>query len=105
VWHHRAAPNFLGLLRRSSSAGCRIKVRGESVRGTSIKPPVSDDEVNDTIYDPASLPQRIRVEASAQESIHAAVYAVRQWRYRPTLLNGLPVDVQTGIEVSFTPNR
>ncbi|HTU33090.1 MAG TPA: energy transducer TonB [Candidatus Acidoferrum sp.] len=31
----------------------------------------------------------------------AAVDAVRQWRYRPTLLNGLPVEVETYITVNF----
>jgi TonB family protein len=31
----------------------------------------------------------------------AAVRAVRQWRYQPFLLNGVPVDVQTEITVNF----
>jgi protein TonB len=31
----------------------------------------------------------------------AAVDAVRQWRYRPTLLNGEPVEVETRITVRF----
>lgn len=31
----------------------------------------------------------------------AAVAAVRQWRYRPTLLNGEPVEVETYITVRF----
>ncbi|MBI5283081.1 MAG: energy transducer TonB [Candidatus Solibacter usitatus] len=35
----------------------------------------------------------------------AAAEAVRQWRYRPTLLNGSPVEVATVIEVRFTLNR
>ncbi len=34
--------------------------------------------------------------------VPAAVEAVRQWRYRPTLLNGEPVEVQTTITVHFT---
>jgi protein TonB len=33
--------------------------------------------------------------------VEAALGAVRQWRYRPTLLNGLPVEVETTITVSF----
>jgi hypothetical protein len=37
--------------------------------------------------------------------IEAAMEAVRHWRYRPTLLNGMPVEVQTSVEVTFTPNR
>jgi protein TonB len=34
--------------------------------------------------------------------IRAAVEAVSQWRYRPTLLNGEPVEVITEIDVHFT---
>jgi protein TonB len=32
----------------------------------------------------------------------AALEAVRQWIYRPTLLNGNPVEVIAPIEVNFT---
>lgn len=33
--------------------------------------------------------------------VQAALEAVRQWRYRPTLLNGEPVEVETTITVVF----
>jgi len=33
--------------------------------------------------------------------VTAAVEAVKQWRYRPYLLNGQPVSVQTQIQVNF----
>jgi protein TonB len=32
----------------------------------------------------------------------AAVEAVRQWKYRPYLLNGKAVEVETQVQVSFT---
>ena len=32
----------------------------------------------------------------------AAIEAVRQYEYRPTLLNGQPVEVATTVEVNFT---
>ena len=32
----------------------------------------------------------------------AALDAVRQWKYRPYLLNGNPVEVDTQITVNFT---
>jgi len=32
----------------------------------------------------------------------AAMEAVKQWTYKPTLLNGQPVDVSTQIDVNFT---
>jgi protein TonB len=34
--------------------------------------------------------------------VSVAMEAVRQWRYRPTLLNGEPVEVLTEIDVNFT---
>ncbi len=34
--------------------------------------------------------------------VQAALDAVKQWRYRPTLLNGEPVEVVTTIDVVFT---
>jgi protein TonB len=32
----------------------------------------------------------------------AALQAIRNWKYRATTLNGVPVEVQTEIEVAFT---
>lgn len=37
--------------------------------------------------------------------VNAAIGAVRQWRYHPTLLNGMPVEVETTITVVFKPER
>jgi protein TonB len=37
--------------------------------------------------------------------VEAARQAVLQWRYRPTLLNGQPVEVVTDIIVNFTLSR
>jgi protein TonB len=34
--------------------------------------------------------------------VKAALDAVKQWRYQPTLLNGDPVEVVTEIDVNFT---
>lgn len=36
--------------------------------------------------------------------INAAMEAVRQWRYRPFLLNGVPVEVETLVTVTFQLN-
>jgi protein TonB len=35
----------------------------------------------------------------------SAIQAVRQWKYRPTLLNGEPVEVDTTVDVIFALNR
>jgi protein TonB len=37
--------------------------------------------------------------------IQAAMDAVKTWRYKPTMLNGEPVQVETTIDVNFTLNQ
>jgi protein TonB len=37
--------------------------------------------------------------------IQAAMDAVKQWVYHPTILNGVPVQVDTTIDVNFTLNQ
>ena len=32
----------------------------------------------------------------------AAIEAVKQWKYKPYLLNGEPVEVETQVQVNFT---
>lgn len=44
----------------------------------------------------------LRVLSGPSILVAAAIEAVRQWRYQPTLLNGEPVEVITEIDVNFT---
>ena len=37
-----------------------------------------------------------------KELLDSAVGAVQQWRYRPYIFNGQPVEVETTINVNFT---
>ena len=46
--------------------------------------------------------QELRVVDGPPELTQAAMDAVKQWVYMPTLLNGNPVQVQTTINVNFT---
>lgn len=46
--------------------------------------------------------QQVRVVRGYCSLAEAALPAVRQWRYTPTLLNGDPVEVDTTIDVIFT---
>ncbi len=49
------------------------------------------------------IPLETRVISSPGDDLsEATLEAVRQWRYRPTLLNGSPVEVVTNITVNFT---
>jgi protein TonB len=44
----------------------------------------------------------LRVISGHPLLLQAAIDAVKQWKYRPTMLNGEPVDVVTTITVTFT---
>ena len=46
--------------------------------------------------------QNLRVVSGHPMLIKSAVDAVQQWRYRPYLLNGEPVEVETQVRVTFT---
>ena len=37
-----------------------------------------------------------------QQFVNAAMEAVKEWRYKPTLLNGSPVEVLTTVTINFT---
>ncbi|HUL17249.1 MAG TPA: TonB family protein [Terriglobales bacterium] len=49
--------------------------------------------------------QQLEVISGHPLLVQAALDAVKQWRYRPTLLNGEPVEVDTTIDVIFTLNQ
>jgi protein TonB len=44
----------------------------------------------------------VSVLAGPDVLVASAVEAVKQWVYRPTLLNGEPVKVQTTVDVNYT---
>ena len=48
--------------------------------------------------------ENLRVESGSPMLIQAAIDAVSQWRYRPYLLNGQPVEVETTVRVVFSLN-
>ena len=47
----------------------------------------------------------VRVESGLPLLAQAAIDAVKQWRYKPYLLNGEPVEVDCHIIVNFTLSR
>jgi protein TonB len=46
--------------------------------------------------------ENLHVVGGPQMLQQAAIDAVKQWRYRPYLLNGEPVEVETTVNVQFT---
>jgi len=52
------------------------------------------------------VPVELRVLNSPSDDLsESALEAVRQWRYRPTLLNGQPIQIMTDIIVNYTLSR
>ncbi len=46
--------------------------------------------------------EHLTVVSGPQMLAQSAIDAVKQWRYKPYLLNGEPVEVQTAVNVTFT---
>jgi len=44
----------------------------------------------------------VNAQSGPDVLVQAAVEAVKQWTYKPTLLNGEPVGVLTTVDVNFT---
>lgn len=52
------------------------------------------------------VPVELRVISSPSDELsQSAIEAVRQWRYRPTLLNGNPIQVVTEVLINYTLSR
>ena len=58
----------------------------------------------DTLISKEGVPLSFNVKSTDvnQQFIEASIEAVKEWRYKPTLLNGEPVEVQTTITINFT---
>lgn len=46
--------------------------------------------------------ERLNAVSGPDVLVQAAVEAVKQWTYKPVLLNGQPVEVATTVDVNFT---
>ncbi len=78
---HREEPNYPPLARAA-------RVQGEVVLSAVI-------DTNGQI-------QNLQLVSGHPMLVPAAISAVKQWRYKPYLLNGQPVEVETTITVIFT---
>jgi protein TonB len=57
------------------------------------------------IIDKDGVVKNLEVVSGDPLLVTAAMDAVKQWRYTPTLLNGRAVEVDTTITVTFTMHR
>ena len=107
--------------RKAKAAAARRERLAKAIRvGGQIRPPIKIKEVA-PIYPAIAQSARIQgdvvIEATIDEEgkvadtrvvksvpllDQAALDAVRQWQYRPSLLNGVPTPVVTTVTVKFT---
>jgi protein TonB len=107
---------------QAAAAAARARARTAPVRvGGQIKPPTKIKDVT-PIYPAIARSARVAgavvieatigedgkvVDAKVVRSIplldQAALDAVQQWEYMPTLLNGVPVPVLVTVTINFTP--
>lgn len=66
---------------------------------------IEGDVVFHVIINKDGTIRNMEVVSGAPELIPAAMDAVKKWRYKPTLLSGQPVEVETAITVTFRFNR
>ena len=58
--------------------------------------------VLDVVVDAEGVPSDVQVAKGVPMLDAAAIEAVRQWRYEPTLMNGVPVPIAMTVTVNFT---
>jgi protein TonB len=63
---------------------------------------VQGDVVLNAVIDANGQIQNLQLVSGHPMLVPAAIAAVKQWRYKPYLLNGQPVEVETTITVIFT---
>ncbi len=92
----------------------RIRISGGVIRGMLIQrieptyPPIArqariqGNVVLSAIIDTKGQIQNLQLVSGHPMLVPEAISAVRQWRYKPYLLNGQPVEVETTITVIFT---
>jgi len=98
-------PNASG----TSTPSGAVRISGGVMAGqliSRVDPVYPDTDAQGTvvlhaIIGPDGTVQQLSVISGPPPLVKAAVDAVRQWTYRPYLLNGDPVSVDTTVTVSF----
>jgi TonB family protein len=68
----------------------------------ALQAKVQGEVVLDIVIDANGVPTDVQVAKSVPMLDAAAIEAVKQWRYEPTLMNGAPVPIAMTVTVGFT---
>lgn len=85
-----------GVARRLLVKKVQPQYPGEARRGH-----IQGDAVLKALIDTTGSVRELDVVSGEPSLVQAAIEAVKQWKYKPYLLNGQPVEVETQIVVNF----
>jgi len=97
----------------SSSSG-PVKVSAQVMAGNKLSGPdpeypeeakkakIQGTVVLGAVIDKDGIVRELRVVSGPKELRISSLDAVRQWTYKPYLLNGNPIEVETSINVTYT---
>ena len=85
-----------GLVLRKVNPSYPDEARRKGIQGVVLLAATIDREGNIA---------NLQLISGPPELVPAATEAVKQWRYKPYLLMGIPVEVETQIQVNFTLSR
>jgi len=92
----------------------QIHVKADVIQGNLLKqvPPVYPEEakkagiqgsvVLEIVISKEGVPTDLRVASGPRELQNSAIDAVRQWRYKPYLLNGDPIEVTSTVTITYS---
>ncbi len=113
VGAHSDAYKVGEILSHASSTPARVRISSDAAQSILIKrvapkypamaraARIQGSIVLAVEIDKTGIPVGIQVVSGHPMLIQAAIDAVRQWRYKPYLLNGMPVDADTQVTVNF----
>jgi TonB family protein len=84
-----------GLARKKVAPEYPEKARKEHIQGTVVLQAIIGKEGD---------VENLQVISGHEMLVAASIEAVKQWKYKPYLLNGEPVEVETQVDVVFTLN-
>jgi protein TonB len=113
----RSTGNAPALAKTHSPAPMRIRVPAQVAEANLVHdvapqypPEAGRERIEGTVVLMAAIAKDgtvrdVRVESGLPLLAQAAIDAVKQWRYKPYLLNGEPVEVDCHITINFTLSR
>jgi periplasmic protein TonB len=87
---------------QSVSNGLLIKKENPKYSGKAREQRIQGPVVLQVIVSPEGTITELTLVSGDPLLTPAAIKAVKKWKYKPYLLNGQPVEVETTVQVSFT---